>query len=295
MRVYNIKTYAKVPIFAARIIGILMLPQDCTRAGGFMKIDVLQLLATQRDLYAMPRGMDRFRAYIAAMTGGTDDLALPLVSMNPMGKEHIAAMIDNLLNMDAESIARAAAAEASERLPNIPGQISLGLVATDDGQGGWTNRYFTEMALRFETAQLLRRGWAVVPLWTSEPWSPDCIREEVRASVYRSAFQQQHSQPHTLAAMMIQEGWTARFAGAAQPALEPDDLDYTRVVLEPHRAASDRPTVFACLYGDEAARSVGYPPLGLSARAGLALARVEALAQPATPEELLSACPKHDA
>ncbi len=252
-----------------------------------MKVDMLQLLATQHNLYAMPRGMDRFRAYIEAMTRGTDDLVLPLVSMNPMGKEHVAAMIDDLLNMDGESVAGAAAAEASARLTNVPGQLSIGLVATDDVQGGWTNRYFTEMTLRFETAQLLRRGWAVVPLWTSETWTPARVREEVLATVYRSAFQQQHGQPETLAAMMTQEGWATRFAGATQPSLEQDDLDYTRIVLQPHRNASDRPTVFACLYGDEAARSVGYPPLDLSARAGFALARAEALAQPATPENVL--------
>jgi hypothetical protein len=252
-----------------------------------MEVSVLHLLAIQRDLYAMPRGMDRFRAYIATMTGGTDDLVLPLASMNPMGREHVAAMIDELLRMDAEAVAEAAATEASARLAQVPGQLAVGLVATDDAHGGWTNRYFTEMVLRFETAQLLRRGWAVVPLWTSEAWSPARVHEDVLAAVYRAAFQQEHGQPQTLGDMLAQEGWAARFAGATQPMLEPGDLDYTRKVLEPYRHASDYPTVFACLYGDEAARSVGYPPRGLSARAGFALARAEALAQPGTPESAL--------
>lgn len=55
------------------------------------------------------------------------------------------------------------------------------------------------------------------------------------------------------------------------PSLEPADLAYTREVLAPLMGASDRPTVMACLYGDEAARAVGYPPQGLSDWAGFAL------------------------
>ena len=61
-------------------------------------------------------------------------------------------------------------------------------------------------------------------------------------------------------------------AGCDEPALDPDDLAYTRETIEPYLAASDRPTVVACLYGDEAARNLGYRPLGFSLRAGLALA-----------------------
>ena len=52
-----------------------------------MSLRYLPLLKTQLDLYAMPRGMERFRAYIKTMTDqDTGDLALPLVAMNPMGK-----------------------------------------------------------------------------------------------------------------------------------------------------------------------------------------------------------------
>jgi len=47
-------------------------------------------------------------------------------------------------------------------------------------------------------------------------------------------------------------------------------------VIQPYLDTTDYPTLFACLYGDEAAKSVGYPPLGLSERAGFALALEEA-------------------
>jgi hypothetical protein len=79
------------------------------------------------------------------------------------------------------------------------------------------------------------------------------------------------------------------FRGGRGPVLEPDDLDYTREVLRPHLGSSHPPVLLAALYGDEAARSVGYPPLGLSADAGLALARADALAAAEGPEAAISA------
>jgi hypothetical protein len=39
----------------------------------------------------------------------------------------------------------------------------------------------------------------------------------------------------------------------------------------------DMPTLVAALYGDDAARACGYPPLGLSANAGFDLALAQRL------------------
>jgi hypothetical protein len=61
-------------------------------------------------------------------------------------------------------------------------------------------------------------------------------------------------------------------AGCTTPSLDPDDLEYTRDVIAAHRGAQDRATIMACLFGDAAARALGYSPQGLSERAGLALA-----------------------
>jgi hypothetical protein len=58
-------------------------------------------------------------------------------------------------------------------------------------------------------------------------------------------------------------------------------------VIRAYRDTRDFPTIFTCLFGDEAARSVGYPPLGLSPRAGLALACEEARQRGVPPEVVL--------
>ena len=51
--------------------------------------------------------MERFREYIKTMTDPeTGDLALPLVAMNPMGKDHVPALIDEYLALGAERLRR---------------------------------------------------------------------------------------------------------------------------------------------------------------------------------------------
>ena len=71
--------------------------------------------------------------------------------------------------------------------------------------------------------------------------------------------------------MLDQEGYAMARAGCTTPSLDAEDLAYTRTVIERHLDAHDRATVMACLFGDAAAIALGYPPRGLSARAGLAL------------------------
>ena len=66
-----------------------------------MTLEYLPLLKVQRDLYDLPRGIERFREYIQTMTGGGDELKLPLVAMNPMGKGHLPPFLDHLLAIDA--------------------------------------------------------------------------------------------------------------------------------------------------------------------------------------------------
>ena len=241
-----------------------------------MRLSFLPLLQIQRDLYAKPRGMERFREYIKTMTDPeTGDLALPLVAMNPMGKDHIPALIDEYIALGAEKI-------ATEAIDSVRGGGSLeppssreykvGLVVSDDLKGGWTNRWASEFGYRIEGAAITKRGFITAILWTSEPASAVRVRDEVLTCIYRVEYLQTHPAPKTLREMLEQEGYATARAGCTSPSLDAEDLAYTRTVLEPHLDAHDRATVIACLFGDPAAHALGYPPQGLSERAGLALA-----------------------
>ncbi|HEX6214862.1 MAG TPA: hypothetical protein VFZ38_08595 [Vicinamibacterales bacterium] len=237
-----------------------------------MTLAFVPLLRVQRELYAMPRGMERFREYIKTMVDAeTGDLALPLVAMNPMGKDHVPALIDNYLALGAEEIAEAAVAEAKTAVSSDV-KYRVALVVSDDLKGGWTNRWASEYSHRIEYAAITKRGWLVGILWTSEPASAHAVRDAVLTAIYRAEYLQTHAAPVTLGEMLDQEGYAMARAGCTTPQLDDDDLAYTRSVIKPHLGATDRATVIACLFGDRAAAALGYPPQGLSDRAGLALA-----------------------
>ena len=236
-----------------------------------MTLTFVPLLRVQRELYAMPRGMERFREYIKTMVDAeTGDLALPLVAMNPMGKDHVPALIDDYLALGAEEIADAAVAGVKAAAFDVHYRVAL--VVSDDLKCGWTNRWASEYSHRIEGAAITKRGWLVGILWTSEPASAQAVRDAVLTSIYRAAYLQTHAAPVTLGEMLDQEGYAMARAACTTPELDDDDLAYTRSVIKPHLGATDRATVMACLFGDRAAAALGYPPQGLSDRAGLALA-----------------------
>ena len=244
-----------------------------------MTLTFVPLLRVQRELYSMPRGMERFREYIKTMTDAeTGDLALPLVAMNPMGKDHVPALIDDYLALGAEEIAEQAVKQAQDTVRSAEArsakadQFRVALVVSDDLKGGWTNRWASEFSHRIEYAAITKRGWLVGILWTSEPASEQNVRDAVLTSIYRAEYLQTHAAPQTLGEMLDQEGYAMARAGCTTPQLDDDDLAYTRSVIKPHLGATDRATVIACLFGDPAARALGYPPQGLSERAGLAMA-----------------------
>ena len=238
-----------------------------------MKLEFVPLLQLQRDLYRLPRGWERFRAYLATMIDSqSTDLKLPLVAMNPMAKDHVPRLLDAYLAFDADGLAARAVSEAEARLAPVPGEFKVALVLADDAMGGWTNRYSTEFACRFESKPYLKRGWITGTLWTSDAPSAQNTRAEVLTAIYRTAHIQQHGFASTLRDMLAQEGYAMALADCTQPTLDSDEIEYTRDVIEPHLNARHHPVLIACLFGDKAADTLGYKPFGLSDRAGFALA-----------------------
>ncbi len=245
-----------------------------------MVITHIPLLQLQRELHDVPRGIERFNAYLRLMTTDTkDDLRYPpMAIMNPMGREHVIERLDALLAMDAESIAAEALRDAELRLPDAVGTYQHGFGVADDVMGGWTNRYTSESSFWFELDSIIKRGWMATILWAGETPSGRQIYQSVLMTVYRTVYAAMQGLPGTLRQMMAQEGEAAAFAGI-EPLTDDEEIAYNREILKPLLDSTEFPVRFAGMYGDVAARALGYPPLGLSDRAGFAVALAEALSR----------------
>jgi hypothetical protein len=246
-----------------------------------MKIEFVPLLQIQREIYRRPRSPERFEEYLRVMLNKRrDEVVLPpLCAMNPMGKEHCATLLEAWLALDAEGVAARAVVETAERLGETADVFKIGLVLVDDLMGGGTNRWTTEFGFRStnapvseKAARSSRRGWLAGVLWTSETPAVETAQEAVRLPIYRAAYAQAHGPAGTLRELLAQEGWVMAMSGCAPPALNAAEFARTAEILAPHLNARDVPTLISCLFGDPAALALGYSPLGLNERAGVALA-----------------------
>jgi hypothetical protein len=267
-----------------------------------MRFDLIPSLETLRDLYSMPRTMDRFQLYIDRMVATSDagrpDVSLPITLVNPMGKAHCLEAVEALIALDAEAVMAQVLEEAAAALASVPGGTGVCLNLLDDTAGGWTNRYFTEFELRLGSAERKRAnqgsGFVIVPAWTSELYAKALVRAETLAAIYRRAWRDIRGPAGTVAALVESEGLALRFPGADQreaellaPRLDAELLECATAIIDAHGAATDFPTQFACFFGDAAAASVGLPQVGLSPRAGFAVALSRALSSAYTPEKAI--------
>jgi hypothetical protein len=240
-----------------------------------MNIEYVPLLGVMRELHRVPRGPERFKRYLRTLVtaDGTDVELLPLLVMNPMGKDHVTALLDALLALDADGLGARTAAEAAARLADEPGDYKATLVVADDLMGGWTNRYAYEFDFRVGYGPHGKRFWGPIGvLWSSEPASERAVREAMLTAVYRTAHLARHGPPRTLRDVLAQEGRVMAMAGCLEPTLDAEDIEYTREVLAPYLEETDKRTVMECLFGDAAGATLGFTPRGLSPWAGLALA-----------------------
>lgn len=244
-----------------------------------MELRHVPLLRPQRELLDVPRGMERFRAYLDTMLNpGHDDVQLPLTSFNPMSKEHVRAVLDELIALDAEAVCACAIADGAGLVAHVDAAAAqVGLVVVDDKLGGWTHRTTTDLSRRQDPTVELSRCFLTVAVWSSEPPSIEIVRRDTIATIARAAHALAHGKARTLRALLTQEASVARtvveLGGASHAvSLDADDLAYTADVIAPLMDRDDWPTLIAALYGDEAAKSLGHRPLGLSKNAGLSLA-----------------------
>jgi hypothetical protein len=201
-----------------------------------------------------------------------------LVASNPMAKAHALECVERWIALGTEEKAQEILEEVELGFAAVPSKktVKVGLTVLDDLKGGWTNRYFNDAARFKAGAELERTGWVNLRLWTSEVPALETLKPLVLEGAFRAGYVLKHGDPQTLAEMVRQEGLAAQFAGRVLE-FDPDELEYSRVVLEKYLESSQQPITFSGMYGDKAAREMGYPPLGLSPNSGFQVGLADAL------------------
>ena len=248
-----------------------------------MRLRYVPLLQLQCQLQGLPRDYARFQQYLRTVMNpeGTGPELVPLLLANPMARDHVTALLDELLALDADGVAARSAPEALAGLDQLPGDYDIGLVVVDDLMGGWTNRYAAEYTIRFQSGPppeqrprwMTTRPWVYGVLWSSEPASKRSAREAILTAIYRMAYVQQHGLARTLRSMLAQEGHVMAAAGCTSPTLDADDIAYTREVLLPFLDADDMRTAHPVLIRGQRRPYTGLlaPGVEFLCRSGLAL------------------------
>ena len=243
------------------------------------------ILEDCRAIYDLPGVMDRFNTYVDLMTIKRGEL-LPIGDFSPMGKRQ-KEFLDKLIAIKAEDIARTACEQICKELKSND-IFRIMLVVVDEPTNGWTQRYLTDADWRFtdKIAALPKKympntfdRWVSINIWTvDDKMNPATIEEETivrltRAAIFRAYFQNKNGYPSTLTEYLQQEGAALNFAGEKNT-LTIADIKESNLIIQTHLNSQEFPIIFAAMYGDAAAESVGYTPLGLEPMAGFVVAQV---------------------
>lgn len=231
------------------------------------------LLTHVRSLYDVPRiPAQRMAAYLHLMGAHTHGVSSPPLNFyNPMGKAHVADYLDTLIAHDVDQLATQWLNDTDIRHLPLPKTFQHGFAVVDDVAGGWTERSAVEMTLRTADAYGPAHGWLTTVLFVSDPVDLTHMHQRLKATVARAAWPCPTPHTTTLAQLLAHERTICTFAGCHY-SLDVDDLAYTRAVLDAYHTATAYHVHVAALFGDRIARNNGFPPLGLSDWAGLALA-----------------------
>lgn len=197
----------------------------------------------------------RFRAYAQAAAE-----RVPIHGYNPGTSKPVLAAVEALLGAGAEELLAAVAAEVMPTwlARHGPGGAPLGMHITVATPGMWTDRLATEVGHRLQGQD---PGAAL--LWFDEPTDPASLRPLFAAEVVRALHLAKAGPPATLAEAVAREGEALALAGGGgerHPA--------AAEALEVYGGDPALPTMVAFLYGDDAARALGFTPLGLGDRVG---------------------------
>ena len=227
-----------------------------------MPFTLLPVLDRMIELYQQPRDINRFKAYLATLTTKDGkDIELPIGVYNPMAREHVLERLQLMKELGAEEQVNAEITAINQHsdAPTDIVRVTIGLA--DDLGGGWTNRQSTDYQNKFRTRALLVRNFCTPIFWMSEPVDRSLVASRSREYLYRFMYQQRNGMPKTLADHVRQEA-DVQSRNNQQPVIDTEQLATVRALFDTSRQRDDYALIFTFLYGDAAANTFGYPPIG---------------------------------
>lgn len=240
-----------------------------------MKFVLTPVLSMMAEFYGQARSRERFDKYIAALTGGDkDSLRLPIVGFNPMAKDYAVQKLGELIELEAEEVAKIALDELNEVLAHHSGpdmQVVLNLA--DDAGGAWTNRFTADYSSKFKMSGVAKFGFCTPHFWTSEDYSKETIASIVKAYALRSAHWQLHGDPDSLADHIRQEQYVTSLLSGEYSDCSVEEQTKIATMFEENKSSTDYSLIFNFFYGDEASSSLGYSKYGVGSCTGFEFAK----------------------
>ena len=228
-----------------------------------MKFTFLPILDELILFYQQDRKRERFYDYLNRIIDEQGELKRPLPLLNPMAKDHILDCLEDLKTLKVEEHLQDCIHQINQEIDSFAfPDFKICFILADDWKGGWTNRYSTDYSNTFQSKGLLKRRFCTPIFWTSETYSAQLIKTRSLACMWRTLFQLQHQWPQTLEEHIRQEAFVQQKLGSEAPKLEEEELFCIYSIYEELKKKTDRSILIPFLYGDQAAKELGYSEIG---------------------------------
>ena len=233
------------------------------------ELKAVELLKIQRELLEIPRGTERFESYLKILTGGKNDLNLPIASFNPMSKEHVGVVLDQLVVYKAESLLAETVNTFNRDHPKLIWPFKVGLVVVDDVKGGWTCRETIELGRLTSISGEMKRNWLTVLWWCSDNVDIHTLRKSMTSQIFKLLYIHKNGPIKTLGDLVNLEAKAQKISSDQS---ETKDAPWMEKFFK-FLSSSDTPTMISAFFGDPAAEKLGYTKLGFPKDAGIIFSR----------------------
>lgn len=242
-------------------------------------VRIAPTLHTMAGVYALTREggpkSPRFAAYVAETPTNWG-----LVPYNPMAGDAALDTVLALIALNAERLAQQSAQHVADTC-HYTNAVILAIAVRSTGL--WTDRVATEVDERVSAKRRVPHQ-GVISLWSREENGTEIIAREAAAEAVRVMWHAIHGVADTLNRVLACEGLAYALAeplgglGRYAPPITPEETVGVIEALEVLGDTRQAGEIAGVLYGDAAAKEMGWTPLGISQYAGYRWAIQRAIA-----------------